>query len=527
MGFFRRHKRLSVLMLIATIMLVAFGIRQFVSKSSIPAVVSRETTYLTEPLRADGFPDYVAALNERAGRGVTAENNASVLLWQALGPGRIKTEARGKFFEMLGVPQPPEKGTYFVELRDFPAWKEKQKAKSAEKKSKKDAGAKDELSVALERPWSKQEFPVIAAWLEANEKPLGLVVQASKRSRRYDPLLSDQDGTISDPAWDRGSVNWSISLALAARAMLRAHDGKIGDAWQDLLACHRLARLAAQFASVMKQTMTATNTDRLAADGDIALLQRANLTAAQIAAMRNDLDLLPPMPQSVDAIDFGERCRQLAGILWVARQLAEELERPASQQGMAKLSSMKGVDWSTVLRLVNCWFDRSAAVMRESSFAERAKARERLKSDLREEVEASKGWRAVLPALASPRETRSRVVGVLFVGLCLPSVNPDMEGRAEMRLKLARVAFALTAYHADHGSYPARLADLSPKYIKEVPKDVFGGGAELHYTRSGAGYLLYSVGVNGRDDGGKGVKDRSRKDEDWDDLAVRMPGEKQ
>jgi hypothetical protein len=92
-----------------------------------------------------------------------------------------------------------------------------------------------------------------------------------------------------------------------------------------------------------------------------------------------------------------------------------------------------------------------------------------------------------------------------------------------MQFELTKLAFALAAYRADNGSYPPKLADLTPKYVAEVPKDIFAD-AELHYSREGEGFLLYSVGVNGRDDGGKTFDDR-KEDEDWDDLVVRMPAQ--
>ena len=47
----------------------------------------------------------------------------------------------------------------------------------------------------MKRPWSKKEFPILAGWLAANEKPLALLVAASKRPRRYDPLISE-DGSV-------------------------------------------------------------------------------------------------------------------------------------------------------------------------------------------------------------------------------------------------------------------------------------------------------------------------------------------
>jgi len=90
-----------------------------------------------------------------------------------------------------------------------------------------------------------------------------------------------------------------------------------------------------------------------------------------------------------------------------------------------------------------------------------------------------------------------------------------------MRFELDKLGFALAAYRADHGSYPVTLADLAPKYVREVPKDIFND-AEPHYRQEGDGYLLYSVGVNGKDDGARGYDDR-KEDEDWDDLVVRVP----
>ena len=48
--------------------------------------ISKETTYITEPLRADGCVDYVAAVKRHCSEGVTPENNAAIPFWQAVGP---------------------------------------------------------------------------------------------------------------------------------------------------------------------------------------------------------------------------------------------------------------------------------------------------------------------------------------------------------------------------------------------------------------------------------------------------------
>jgi hypothetical protein len=91
-----------------------------------------------------------------------------------------------------------------------------------------------------------------------------------------------------------------------------------------------------------------------------------------------------------------------------------------------------------------------------------------------------------------------------------------------MQFELIRLAFALAAYRADQGAYPLKLADLVPKYVAKVPQDIFND-SELHYRREGDGYLLYSVGPNGKDDGGKSFDD-CKAAEGWDDVVVRVPG---
>src|SRR6266513_2476777 len=81
--------------------------------------VSKETTYVTGPLDKDGYVDYVAALNERLGKGVTPETNANVPMWQAVGPRPDGKPMPAAFFKLMGMDEPPEKGEYFVEPRAF------------------------------------------------------------------------------------------------------------------------------------------------------------------------------------------------------------------------------------------------------------------------------------------------------------------------------------------------------------------------------------------------------------------------
>ena len=87
-------------------------------KPATKITVSKQTTYVTGPLRPDGYVDYAAAINEHCSRGVTVENNAAIPLWRAMGPGQFdRPETRSEFFKLLGIAELPQDGPYLVDVR--------------------------------------------------------------------------------------------------------------------------------------------------------------------------------------------------------------------------------------------------------------------------------------------------------------------------------------------------------------------------------------------------------------------------
>jgi hypothetical protein len=75
--------------------------------------------------------------------------------------------------------------------------------------------------------------------------------------------------------------------------------------------------------------------------------------------------------------------------------------------------------------------------------------------------------------------------------------------RAQNSVELARGACALERYRLANGQFPETLEALAPKFIEKVPHDIINGRA-LKYRRTDDGqFVLYSVGWNETDDGGK------------------------
>jgi hypothetical protein len=77
------------------------------------------------------------------------------------------------------------------------------------------------------------------------------------------------------------------------------------------------------------------------------------------------------------------------------------------------------------------------------------------------------------------------------------------EANAVAHVRLALAALAIEEWREHHPEqFPSRLADLVPTYLPMVPTDPFDDHP-LRYTRLANGYVLYSVGPNFVDDGGK------------------------
>lgn len=114
----------------------------------------------------------------------------------------------------------------------------------------------------------------------------------------------------------------------------------------------------------------------------------------------------------------------------------------------------------------------------------------------------------------------SAVSPYMFIAsMSVPAVRKLTENTARTQtfLTLAQTACALERHWLAHGKYPAGLAELVPAYLDRVPLDLVNG-LPLHYRPAENGrFVLYSVGLDGKDDGGKptGSKQPNDPPGDW------------
>jgi RNA polymerase sigma factor (sigma-70 family) len=501
-------------------------------KARKPAfTIGKETTHVVGPLDKTGRIDYETALNERLREGVTPDNNANVLLFKAIGPHPDDAKPPASFFAWMKVPAPPEKGDYFRSIYQIARARPKEDAAKLIEKFN------EQIEKVMVRSWTAKDYPEVADWLKVNDKPLAVAIEASKRTHFYYPLVADRrnDKTEGLIGAQIGGVQSCrhLASALTARAMLRVSEKRYDDAWQDLLACHRLGRLLGRGGTLI-ESLVGIAIDRMASDADLAFLDAATLDAKKLKACLRDLRDLPPMPGMADKVDLTERFCALESVMLVDRDGVAYLNKVSGgrQQPDSAENALErligawlttDVQWDPALRNMNKIYDRMAAALRIKDRTKRNEELLHVETDIRtlkaKLLEANSLANTLFGA-KSLGEAKGKFAGDVMICLLVPATIKVQQAadRAEQTQRNLHLAFALAAYKADEKRYPKTLDALAPRYLPAIPNDLFSGKA-LIYRPAENGYLLYSVGVNGQDDQGRGHDDDPR----GDDLPVRMP----
>ena len=107
-----------------------------------------------------------------------------------------------------------------------------------------------------------------------------------------------------------------------------------------------------------------------------------------------------------------------------------------------------------------------------------------------------------VPSLGVDGESRAE--RHLLASMVLPSLDRAFEKAFLMQAQreLARAAIALQRYRLEHGRFPESLGDLVPRFLNGAPTDWMDGAALRYRLGEDGGFTLYSVGRDGKDDGG-------------------------
>lgn len=551
-----RGMRVLALALLVVPGLMGQGAGAVSEPASVPATqghprltVGKDTTVILGPLHADGTPNYLAAWVEELSRGVTHENNAVVLLAQALDLTRTEPkELHAPFHAALGFkdrPEGPLMTDWFMYARKLEAFA------AANDPEHPDSNKMMERILALEEatthePWTAQEQPLVAKWLAENQEALDRVVEASKRPRYYLPALSTRtpprlmDVLLPTPL---GPIRAAVN-ALGQRALLHAGEGRPAEALADTAAMHRLARLVKQRPLVIDM-MVAVGIDQRALAVEQAMLREGKLPAKEARALLMSLRDRAEIAEGMAEVIRGERLFVLDMVLAGPRGEFRALLAPWSglvpePKGMPMLDhDLAQADWNVVFRAINRDFDALEAVFAKPTAAQRGEAMRAMREAAeRADVPANPYTFPHMGSEPDPTwEERAKQASAFLSRKEGESVEaysrrmasflnrlastyhrvPALWDISRVQHRLTLLAAALAVYRAEHGAYPETLQALvTGNVLAKLPVDPFTDGAFV-YRRAEGGYVLYSAGENGKDNGGKTRKEKG------DDIAFTVP----
>ncbi len=107
---------------------------------------------------------------------------------------------------------------------------------------------------------------------------------------------------------------------------------------------------------------------------------------------------------------------------------------------------------------------------------------------------------AVEAALAKPMTSYRYLFSAIYVPNCIPAARACV--RSETQRRLTITAIALERFRLRHGKLPAGLDALVPQLLSAVPIDPMRAKPLRYRINTDGGFTLYSVGEDGRDDGG-------------------------
>jgi hypothetical protein len=104
----------------------------------------------------------------------------------------------------------------------------------------------------------------------------------------------------------------------------------------------------------------------------------------------------------------------------------------------------------------------------------------------------------------------------VLVRIFMPAMSRAtvLDARAIAHLRTAQVAIAIQRYRLATGNLPDTLTDLLPAYLDSVPKDPFDS-KDIRYKKLDIGFVVYSIGDDRKDDGGK-ERPRKSGEENYD-----------
>ena len=469
----------------------------------IPVRIGKETTYLRDPpLNRDGTVNYAAYVAARYKKLIPLKDNALPFYVKAFGLDRWNEAQKKQLLKTCGMTGAEIKGPIFLSCVDY------YKKQGREVKDPMEG----EFSLAT-TPWSGSQYPEADHWLKAMRQPLKHLIQGSKRPVVQLTVFSPEAPArlVEAQLFSFGSLR-SASRALCAIAMRELHAGKIESAWEHTMVVRRIARQCARNETIIG-SLLGMAIERQGCSAQQSVLVHKSVSSDQLRAMLKQLQSLRPFPSLKGAMQIERLCA-----LDCIMSLACNPPFPETDPDEFTITDedAANADFNIILRRVNAVHDQIQHALRQPTVGKRTKAFKALGKDLDEQVaEARRRIQKGKPdPVQQPNDPKSisRQATQWVSNWVVDASFYSGFGRAQAirdatltRSQMIELVAALSIYRSEHGCWPSKLGDLTPKILKSVPADPWTEKPYV-YQQAEDGFCLSSEGFE-REEEDRGTAD--------------------
>jgi hypothetical protein len=378
----------------------------------------------------------------------------------------------------------------------------------------------DDVSEGLGKQYyevTEEDKQLIGKWLTDNDEVLELVIAGTQKPYYWQHYEGEEMLSVLLPHL---SGFRKLAFSLRWRIQLRAEQGRYEDAFSDIKTCYRFGRHVKGTKLVLIEQLVGIAIEAIAVGNLRSILSEHQIDATTLEGLQTDFEQMlagEDFTMSFEGekmfiYDEIQRCftqdRFGGGHLYLSRigTIADVTDKTAEELIVEVIFTPEG--WARAIKVL--FFHPNKQQTREAAdrfyaycetFAQKTPAQIRTQGiDVHKETMKIVGDNVLLSILTPALERAA-----------------EMGHRHRTNVEATITILALQRYKADKGSYPENLQQLiSAGYLRQLPIDVFRD-KPLVYRKTGDSFILYSVGKNFEDDGGKPGADRKGKPRLWDD----------
>lgn len=412
---------------------------------SVPLKISKETTYVTQPLKAGGKQvDYLAAWEQEFyPEDIATDENGYRLIIKHLGmtPDALPFQSP-LIRQKLGLPDTSQPDmtledsyaflTTYVESDDFDLKAfETLRKRWADEVLEDFEDQREPAAVLYDRlsaPWTLDELPMMETWLKENSPAIDLIGEAAAKPTFHIPFTPATAGPLIGMFVPELPRLRNFARVLCTRARYRIATGDIDGAINDIIACKRLGRHIGHGGTLVQMLVGIAVEGMADSTGIVGSLEHPP-TKEQLERLVDEWNQLPPRVKIERPLLF-ERYSTLDTLQFIAgsRQVLAEMQLSVS------VPPYVGLDWNVIAQRVNLHYDALPAG-------------------------GGVPQPAPDPMAIISLQARSEMVGDAFSAFNLSAPDATLEAlrRTTCTDRLHRITLAMLLYERDHGTLPPAI----------------------------------------------------------------------